>query len=149
MKLHIQKAESISSRSISPSSRYLTPRKFGSSSFKGLNLTISKQKESAIQNTRDTTTMTPVSSTKNLQILTPVSKSRPVKHLFSKDSPCVALSPNLKNMRNRSLPAFNFDKSLSGFTTISKPYNKLSDYSTSTHKNPELILTKFSPLTET
>lgn len=62
------------------------------------------------------------------------------------------MTTNGKDMRNRSLPAFNFDKPISVFTTnykpykiisqgssfltSEKPYSKLLNYKNSFNRNP-------------
>ncbi len=51
-------------------------------------------------------------------------------------------------MRNKSLPAFNFEWSLSGFTNVSTPYNKLKS-SASTNKNSSALTEKSSPFLRT
>lgn len=123
----------LQSRLVSPSkssrslSQCFTPRKL-SNSTKGINLTI-KKKNQNIPNTNDRTLTSTLSYKKlntNYQPKYIISN----KTLFTKDSPYVFSSPD---KRNNSLPSFNFNHSFSGFSVISKPYNKINEYSISPH----------------
>jgi hypothetical protein len=100
-----------------------------------LNLTIGKLDNKNLQETNDRT-ITPISSSRNSIFQGQIVKQMPIKSLWNNkenlQSPLPSqvrnnqhFSPLIRDYRNKSLPSFDFEKPLSGFSTSMKPYTKM------------------------
>ena len=113
-------------------------------------MTIKRNDDKKLPGTMDRTT-TPVSpSITNSFQKHNFNHQLPSKQLFRKDSP---FPKTYKDIRNKSLPAFNFDyhsfSELSGFSTVVQPYGRLFDNTTTQKKNSNALSQKYSPFTDT